>query len=134
MKRLLDGRLQLVLIACFALVAGLTVGLGTLVTSRVINEYLAAAEAERVARDMDLAAAFYQLKLEEVAAISHRLVLDAWIVDSLPAATQGDADALRLIDQQIARLGALQQLGHAGIAFGCIPKPQPHSSPLSVPV
>ncbi|MCA9969821.1 MAG: cache domain-containing protein, partial [Anaerolineales bacterium] len=69
------------------------------------------AEAERVARDMDLAAAFYQLKLEEVAAISHRLVLDAWIVDSLPAATQGDADALRLIDQQITNKITVLALG-----------------------
>ena len=108
---LLDSRLQVVLVACFALVAALTVGLGTLVTSRVINDYLAAAEAERVARDMDLAAAFYQLKLDEVAAISHRLVLDAWVVQSLAAAAQGDPAALQLIDQQIANKITVLALG-----------------------
>ena len=115
MKRLLtvlrDGRLQVVLVACFALVAALTVGLGTLVTSRVINDYLTAAEAERVARDMDLAAAFYQLKLDEVAAISHRLVLDEWVVQSLPAAVQGQPEALALIDQQITNKITVLALG-----------------------
>jgi two-component system NtrC family sensor kinase len=82
-------------------VAALTVGLGTLVTSRVINNYLAAAEEERVSRDMDLAKAFYQLKLDEVAAISHRLVLDPWVVENVPAADQGQSDAIKVIDQEI---------------------------------
>lgn len=108
---LLDGRLQRVLIACFALVAALSVGLSTMVTSRVINSYLRAAEAERVARDMDLAAAFYQLKLDEVAAISHRLVLDPFVVQSLAAGTQGQADALQLIDQQITNKITVLALG-----------------------
>jgi two-component system NtrC family sensor kinase len=115
MKRLLatllGGRLQLVLTACFALVAALTVGLGTLVTSRVINDYLSAAEAERVARDMDLAEAFYQLKLDELSAISHRLVLDSWVVQSLPAAAQGQAEALGVIDQQITNKITVLALG-----------------------
>jgi len=77
---LFGGRLQIVLIASFALVAALTVGLNTLVISRVINDYLAAVRADRVERDMKLADAFYQLKLDEIAAISHRLVLDPWVV------------------------------------------------------
>lgn len=115
MKRLLAvvvrGRLQVVLVACFALVAALTVGLGTLVTSRVINDYLAQAETERVARDMDLAAAFYHLKLDEVAAISHRLVLDPWVVDNLPTAAAGAPDALRVIDQQITNKITVLALG-----------------------
>jgi hypothetical protein len=63
---LLGGRLQIVLIASFSLVAALTVGLNTVVISRVINDYLAEAMDERVARDMDLADAFYQLGLDEV--------------------------------------------------------------------
>ncbi len=108
---LLGRRLQLVLIACFSLVATLTLGVGTLVTSRVINDYLSAAEADRVARDMDLAEAFYQLKLDEIAAISHRLVLDAWVVQSLPAAAQGQAEALRVIDQQITNKITVLALG-----------------------
>jgi hypothetical protein len=109
--RLFKGRLQAVLIASFSLVAALTVGLGTLVTSRVINNYLAAAEEERVARDMDLARAFYQLKLDEVAAISHRLVLDPWVVENVPAATQGQRDAIQVIDQEITNKITVLALG-----------------------
>ena len=83
MTSLLGGRLRKVLIASFCLVAGLTVGLNALVTSRVIQEYLTSAESNLVARDMDLAKAFYQLKLDEVSAISHRLALDPWVIQNL---------------------------------------------------
>lgn len=108
---LLGGRLQIVLIASFSLVATLAVGLGTLVISQVINEYLADAKDERVARDMDLARAFYQLKQEEVAAISYRLVLDRWVEDNLPAASQGQAEAIQIIDQQITNKITVLALG-----------------------
>jgi len=108
---LLGGRLQIVLIASFSLVAGLTVGLNTVATSRVISDYLTAAEDERVARDMDLADAFYQLKLDEIAAISHRLVLDPWVIQSLPAARQGQAEAIQIIDQQITNKITVLALG-----------------------
>lgn len=108
---LLGGRLQVVLIASFALVAALTVGLSTVVISRVINDYLAAAEDERVARDMDLADAFYQLKLDEVAAIGYRLVRDPWVIQNLPAAEQGQAEAIQIIDQQITNKIAVLALG-----------------------
>jgi two-component system NtrC family sensor kinase len=111
LSRLFKGRLQAVLIASFSLVAALTVGVGTLVTSRVINNYLTAAEDERVSRDMDLAKAFYQLKLDEVAAISHRLVLDPWVVDNLPAADQGQRDAIEIIDQEITNKITVLALG-----------------------
>jgi len=103
--------LQIVLIASFSLVATLAVGLGTLVISQVINEYLADAKDERVARDMDLARAFYQLKQEEVAAISYRLVLDRWVEDNLPAASQGQAEAIQIIDQQITNKITVLALG-----------------------
>jgi two-component system NtrC family sensor kinase len=110
-SRLMGGRLQIVLIAFFSLVAALTVGLNTVVISRVINDYLSAAEDERVARDMDLAQAFYQLKLDEIAAISHRLVLDAWVVQNLTAASQGQDDAIKIIDQQITNKITVLALG-----------------------
>ncbi|MBN1146328.1 MAG: cache domain-containing protein [Anaerolineales bacterium] len=111
LTNLLGGRLQIVLIASFSLVAALTVGLNALVTSRVISDYLGKAEAQQVARDMDLASAFYQLKLDEVAAISYRLVLDEWVVQSFPAATQGQADSVRIIDQQITNKITVLALG-----------------------
>ncbi len=108
---ILGGRLQRVLIASFALVAGLTIGLNTLVTSRVISEYLSKAEANLVARDMDLAKAFYQLKLDEIEAISHRLSLDTFIINGLPAALRGKYDAISLLDQQITNKISVLALG-----------------------
>jgi two-component system NtrC family sensor kinase len=108
---LFGGRLQIMLIASFSLVAALTVSLNTLATSQVISSYLAAAEEERVARDMDLASAFYQLKLDEVAAISHRLVLDQWVLQSFPAASEGQTDAKSIIDQQITNKITVLALG-----------------------
>jgi two-component system NtrC family sensor kinase len=109
--RLLGGRLQIVLIAFFAIVAVLTVGLNTIVIQRVINDYLASAEDRRVARDINLAEAFYQLKLDEVAAISHRLVLDKWVIQNLPAAAQGQVEAVRIIDQEITNKITVLALG-----------------------
>jgi len=110
-SRLLGGRLRLVLVASLCLVAALTVGLNTLATSRVIGDYLTAAEDERVARDMDLARAFYQLKLDEIAAISHRLVLDPWVIENLGLAARGDPRAIQIIDQQITNKIAVLALG-----------------------
>jgi two-component system NtrC family sensor kinase len=98
---LLGGRLQIVLVAAFSLVAALTVGLNAQVVQKVIQDYLAAAQDERVARDMDLADAFYRIKQEEIIGISHRLALDPWVIQSLPDAAGGLVEARQIIDQQI---------------------------------
>ncbi|MCS7177882.1 MAG: cache domain-containing protein [Anaerolineae bacterium] len=108
---LLGGQLRIVLTVSFALIAALTVGLNALVVSHVIHEYLASAEAERVARDMKLAETFYQLKLDEVAAISHRLVLDQWVVENFAAAARGDPQAIQIIDRQITNKIIVLALG-----------------------
>jgi two-component system NtrC family sensor kinase len=108
---LLGGRLRAVLIASFSLVAALTVGLNTLVTSRVIEEYLADAMDDRVARDMDLADAFYQLRLDEVTAIAQRMARDPQVIRSLPPASQGQAEAIQPIDQQIIHKVTVPGLG-----------------------
>ncbi|MCJ7657854.1 MAG: cache domain-containing protein [Anaerolineales bacterium] len=110
-SRLFGGRLQIVLIAGFSLVAALTVGLGAAAISRVISDYLTAAENERVARDMDLANAFYQLKLTEVAAISHRLVLEPLVLQSIPEAFYGQIGAINTIDQLITNKIMVLALG-----------------------
>jgi two-component system NtrC family sensor kinase len=110
---LLGGRLQTVLIACFSLVAALTVGLNTLVTLRVITEYLDSATSRRVARDMDLAEAFYQLKLEEIEAVGHRMVRDPQVIQTLPSALQGQAEAMQIIDEEISRKITVPTLGGA---------------------
>ena len=108
---LLGGRLRKVLIASFCLVAGLTVGLNALVTSLVIQEYLTTAESNLVARDMGLAKAFYQLKLDEVSAISHRLALDPWVMQNLDRASSGIPEAIHIIDQQIMNKITVLALG-----------------------
>jgi len=108
---LLGGRLRKILIASFCLVAGVTVGLNALVTSRVIQEYLTTAESNLVARDMSLAKAFYQLKLDEVSAISHRLALDSWVIQNLNHASAGRLEAIRIIDQQITNKITVLALG-----------------------
>jgi two-component system NtrC family sensor kinase len=100
---LLGGQLRIVLIVFFSLIAALAVGLGTVVISRVINEYLADAKDERVARDMDLADAFYQLKLDEVAAVSYRMATDPRVIESIPAASRGQTEAIQTLDYHIAR-------------------------------
>ncbi len=111
LRRLLGGRLLLVLVVSFVLIAALTVGLSTAVISRVINDYMAQAETERVERDMVLAKAFYQLKLDEVAAISYRLALDTWVLQSFEGARQRDPEAVRIIDQQITNKITVLALG-----------------------
>ncbi len=138
---LLGGQLRVVLIAAFALVAALTVGLNALVSSRVIADYLENAMAERVARDMNLASAFYQLKEDEVAAISHRLVLDPWVIQSLPSACQGQAEAVQVIDQQIANKITVLALGgthfilvldeHGNLVAGRVLLPDGEQVPIS---
>jgi len=109
--RLLGGQLQPVLIACFSLVAALTVGLSTVVTLSVITDYLDEAMNNRVARDMDLANAFYQLKLDEIRAVAERMVRDPQVVQNLPAAFDGNDDARSLIDQEISRKISVPTLG-----------------------
>ncbi|HSB03721.1 MAG TPA: hypothetical protein VLK23_00910, partial [Thermodesulfobacteriota bacterium] len=111
MPSLLGWRLRKVLIASFCLLAGLTVGLNALVSSLVIEEYLTTAESNLVARDMGLAKAFYQLKLDEVSAISHRLALDPWVIQNLNLASSGIPEAINIIDQQIINKITVLALG-----------------------
>jgi two-component system NtrC family sensor kinase len=111
LSALLGGRLQVVLVAFFSLIAALTVGLNALVVSQVIRDYLETAETGLIARDMDLANAFYQLKLDEVAAISYRLALDPWVNQGLDGAAQGQIEARQLIDQQITNKITVLALG-----------------------
>jgi two-component system NtrC family sensor kinase len=111
-SQLFGGRMQVVLIACLSLVAALTIGLNTLVTSiQVIHKYLATAQGERVARDMDLAEAFYDLKLEEITAVGHRVAQDPRVVSNLPLAFQGEDSAFNIIDQEISRKITVPTLG-----------------------
>lgn len=110
-SELLGGRLIFVLVTAFVLVAALTVGLNAIVVSQVITDYLETTEAKQVERDMNLAKAFYQLKLDELGAISYRLVLDPFVEQALPGAMAGRASDLALIDQQITNKITVLALG-----------------------
>ena len=80
---LFGGQLRTLLIISFSLIASITVGVGTVATSRTITDYLASAADERVARDMDLARSFYDTRMERVARVSQRLALSPTLGDLL---------------------------------------------------
>jgi len=103
-SRFFGGRLQIVLIASFSLVAALTVGLNAIVVSQLTEDYLTEAKNESVARNMDLAEAFYQLKLEEIQAIGYRMVRDPWIINNFTGALVNDLEAIEIIDLEISRI------------------------------
>jgi two-component system NtrC family sensor kinase len=107
----LGGHLQRLQIVSFSLIAALTLTLNTIVVSRILRDYLAQAEDERVSRDMDLAREFYRLKQEEIAGISHRLSLDSSILQSLLPGASGDLTAKRHIDEQITNKITVLALG-----------------------
>jgi hypothetical protein len=98
----LSGRWLLpVLVAGFALTAAITVVVATVITYNVIDDYLVEAQDTRVGRDMDLAEAFYQIKLDETTAISYRMARDVRVIQHLLPASQGQAEAIQIIDEQI---------------------------------
>jgi hypothetical protein len=76
-KRFLGGRFQVLLAILFSLVAAVTVGLSALAISRLVNDYLVKAESDLVARDMGLAGAFYQAKLDEI------VTTGKWMVNNI---------------------------------------------------
>jgi hypothetical protein len=73
------------------------------------SSVLTAAEQDQVARDMDWPT-FYQLKLDEVAAISHRLVLDRWVIENLPGPSPARPIAA-VLDEQISNKITVLALG-----------------------
>ncbi len=106
-----SGRLRNVLIFSFMLMTAFTVGLGALVVSRLINDYLADATSQRVARDMNLAKTFYQLKVQEVTSVSQRIARDPLIVQNLTNAIKGREAAIASIDEVISRKITVPTLG-----------------------
>jgi two-component system, NtrC family, sensor kinase len=108
---LLGGRLLYVLIFMCVLVAILSGILNVVVISRVINDYLANAQADRVGRDMDLANGFYQLKLSDVSGIGERTAVDTQVVENIGAAVDGNSAAIKIVDQVLARKITVPMLG-----------------------
>ncbi|MEJ2550423.1 MAG: cache domain-containing protein [Anaerolineales bacterium] len=101
--RLLAGRMQVVLIGSIVLMVALTLGLNALAISTVIDDYLKSAEAERIDRDMDLASQFYRLKAEDITDVGQRMSKDPRVVQALPDALEGLAEALAILDEEMSR-------------------------------
>ena len=100
---LLGGRLLYVMMGALALVAVLTGVLNALVISQVINNYLSNAQADREARDLDLANGFYSLKLQDIAGIGERAAVDTVLVENISAAIAGNQAALQKVDQELIK-------------------------------
>jgi two-component system NtrC family sensor kinase len=99
--RVFGGRLRALLIVSFCTIASITVGVGAIATSRTITEYLASAADERIARDMDLARAFYDIRMERVARVSQRLASSVTLKKNLIALHKGDLQAVSAIGQEV---------------------------------
>lgn len=103
--RLFPLRLQHVLIVGFALTAGIAVVVGTPLNYRAIDSYLQDAQDKRVGRDMDLANAFYDLKLRDMSTMAGRLAAVRMVRHNLVAAHEGDSPdgraAMQAIEEQI---------------------------------
>ena len=108
---LLGGRLLYVLISSLALVAVLTGVLNAAVISQVINNYLASAQSDRVARDLDLANGFYHLKLQDMTGLAERAAADTVLVENVSAALHGDQGALQKVDQVLIRKLSIPMTG-----------------------
>ena len=94
LSRILGGRLRMILVISFSLVAAITVAVGAVLISRTITDYLASAADERVARDMDLARAFYDTRIDRLSRVSRRLALSRTLQERLEALDEGAAAAV----------------------------------------
>ncbi len=105
MKKLLttfsNWRLQHILIISFVLTTAITVTVGSVITYGVINTYLAGAQDARVGRDMDLADAFYNIKLQDISATAGRLASSKVVTHNVGSASLRDTNAIQTIEDQI---------------------------------
>jgi two-component system NtrC family sensor kinase len=102
---------QLLLVVSFSMVAAIAIAIGFWAISQTIGDYLSEAMNERVARDMQLAQAFYDLQLREIEGLTDRLSRDPLVIENLTKPEQAGSTAI--IDQQITgNLAGLTQGGN----------------------
>ncbi len=101
LARLVGWRLRYILVIGFVLMTAITIAASTTVTFILINNYLKDAEDERVGRDMDLANAFYDLKLKDIASMAGRIAAERSVRDSLVPASQGDTQAVQGVEEKV---------------------------------
>jgi two-component system NtrC family sensor kinase len=102
LRGLFRGYLHRILLVAFFLVAFVPVAFGSLAISRVIQDYLSRATAERVNRDMNLAQAFYDSARRQVTAVAFSLALDNELPVYLSSDSLGQEQTLRLMDEMIS--------------------------------
>ena len=101
LARVVGWRLQYVLVIGFVLTATITIVVATMITNSVINGYLEHAEDARVGRDMDLANAFYNSKMNDITSMAGRLASGRTVQHNLAAASQGNEDAIAALQDGI---------------------------------
>jgi len=84
-------RLQNVLLISFILIAIVTSVVGIWTTSVIVNNYTEQAENERVARDMNLAVAFYEQSLTQLNGAAARLASAPTLPQQIVAVQAGDS-------------------------------------------
>jgi len=135
LARLVGWRLRYILVIGFVLTTAITIVVSTSIIYHAINGYLQSAEDERVGRDMELATAFYELKLNDISATAGRLAWARDVRQSLAAIRQGNHLALQTleeaIDNEISNLPAgtqrfivITDAGGVSITGGVISKGQ----------
>jgi two-component system NtrC family sensor kinase len=110
MSRLLGFRLQTTLVILFSLIALVTVGATALVTSKLIGDYLSDAQDRRVSRDMQLAEAFYEIKLEKIGGTARRLASSDSVAEALWLMGQDDTGAIAVLEDCVENEIASQSL------------------------
>jgi two-component system NtrC family sensor kinase len=106
---------QLVLVLSFSLIAAITIAIGTWAIAQTINDYLSEAMNERVARDIQLAETFVDLKLNELEGITTRLSRNSQVVRNLHIPQQDELTFQRVIYQQITN-----DISSPGLGGNCI--------------
>lgn len=101
LARLVDWRLRYILVLGFALTTAITILVGTPITYSVINNYLGDAQDARVGRDMDLANAFYDIKLNDISSTAGRIAAAKSIQHNLIRAGRGDVQAVQEMESEI---------------------------------
>ncbi|MBC8263103.1 MAG: cache domain-containing protein [Anaerolineales bacterium] len=113
--RAIFDRLQNVLLISFILVAVVTSVVGIWTTSVVMNNYTERAENERVARDMNLAIAFYEQSRIQLNGAAARLADEPTLAQQIGAAQAGDTAAQSNIEQRMT--DELSTIYHPGTHF-----------------
>lgn len=95
----------------FSLIAAITIAIGAWAIAQTISDYLSEAMNERVARDIQLADTFFDLKLNEIEGITARLSRNPLVIQSIHRPLQGDGQFRAVINQQITNDVASPSLG-----------------------